>query len=177
MAGIVRLDKVKSVRGGNIFDVVSDEVLENGMIGVLGELVDGEREVRKLAKPQDLEKGEIVLVASPEIMYDEYKRTDGALSKFKIEAGTVARAYTLAPTDIVSVSKDLVEALAGDVVKGNVVTAKVGSYKFEEKASATTEKFVAKIIGTEKIGRGIVIGQAGNIERTTEFVVLEIVRA
>lgn len=177
MAGIVRLDKVRSVYVGNIFDVVSDETLENGMIGVLGELVDGEREVRKLAKPTDLEQGEMVVIASPEIMYDEYKRTDGALANFKIDAGTVARAYTLAPTDILSVSKDLVKALATDVVKGNVVTGTVGAYKFEEKATATTEKFVARIIGVEKIGRGLVIGQAGKIERTTEFVVLEVIKA
>lgn len=177
MAGIVRLDKVKSVKCGNIFDVVSDEVLENGMIGVLGELVGDEREVRTLEKPVDLESGEIVVVASPEIMYEEYKKVDGALGKFVIDAGTVARAYTLAPTDIVSVSADLVVALGAKPVKGNVVTATVGSYKFEEKASASTEKFVAKIIGIEKIGRGIVIGQAGLMERATEYVVLEIVRA
>lgn len=177
MAGIVRLDKVKSVKFGNIFDVVSDEVLENGMIGVLGDLVEGHREVREFKKPTDLSEGEIVIIASPEIVYDEYKRTDGALSKFKIEAGTVARAYTLAPTDIVSISKDLVTALSVTPVKGNVVTGTVGSYKFEEKASATTEKFVAKIIGIEKIGRGIIIGQAGEIGRETEFVVVEIVKA
>lgn len=176
MAGIVRLDKVRSVKVGNIFDVVSDEVLENGMIGVLGELLEDEREVRKLEKPTDLTEGEIVLVASPEINYDEYKLTDGALGKFKIEAGTVARAYTLGVTDIVSVSKDLVTPLSIKPVKGNVVTGTVGSYKFEEKATATTEKFVGRIIGIEKIGRGIVIGQAGQIGRETEFVVLEIVR-
>lgn len=177
MAGIVRLDKVRSVYVGNIFDVVSDETLENGMIGVLGELVDDEREVRTLEKPKDLEQGEIVVIASPEIMYDEYKRTDGALANFKIDAGVIARAYTLAPTDILSVSKDLVDALSTDPVKGNVVTGKVGSHKFEEKSNATNEKFVAKIIGIEKIGRGLVIGQAGKIERTTEFVALEVIKA
>lgn len=177
MAGIVRLDKVRSVYGGNIFDVVSDETLENGMIGVLGELVEDEREVRKLAKPTNLEQGEMVVIASPEIMYDEYKRTDGALGNFKIEAGVIARAYTLAPTDILSVSKDLVTALDTNPVKGNVVTGTVSSYKFEEKATATKEKFVARIIGIEKIGRGLVIGQAGKIERTTEFVVLEVIKA
>lgn len=178
MAGIVRLDKIHSVKVGHLFDVVADEELQNGFIGVLGDLAsDDDRELRKLEKPQRLEEGQYVLVASPEINYDQYKKTDDALEKFVIPAGTAARAYTLVEGDIYSVSSDLVKPASGSkCVKGNFVTPIVNAYTYEEKADAGTSKLALKIEAIEKIGRGVVIGEAGSVGRATEFVVMKVVR-
>lgn len=178
MAGIVRLDKIHSVKAGHLFDVVADEELQNGFIGVLGDLAsDDDRELRKLEKPQRLEEGQYVLVASPEINHDQYKKTDDALEKFVIPAGTATRVYTLVEGDIYSVSSDLVKPRTGKTCTvGKYVTPIVDAYTYEEKDDAGTSKLALKIEAIEKIGRGVVIGEAGSVGRATEFVVMKVVR-
>ena len=182
MAGVVRLDKVKSVYSGNIFDVVSStDELENGMYAVLGEIDDTKgRDVFKTVKPVALTdaKQRFVLISSPEIMYDECLRKNGALGEFKIPTNTVARAYALEVGDIVSISTDLIDQV-NNYQKNNLVIPKVNEHRWEEKTNVTTETFVMKILGTEEIGSGVVTGtfNANKVERKTKFVVLQVVKA
>lgn len=181
MAGVVRLDKVKSVYSGNIFDVFSDtDVLENGMYAVLGDIEDAKgRDVFKATKPANVNVAtqRFVLIASPEITYDECLRKNNALGEFKIPVNTVARAYALEVGDIVSISEDLITANAGTVVKNQYVVPKANEHKWEEKVALTDETFGMKILGTEEIGSGVTVGTGGKLERKTKFVVLQVVKA
>lgn len=173
MAGIVRLDKVQAVQTGNIVSVQADKVMENGMIVKVGSLLEGEREIYKAEAPTAVDP--VAVLAAPEINYDECRTVNKALEHFTNEANKPIRAYNLVKDDIISVSKDLVTPLSSKVVVGNVVIADTGvANKFKEAAEASTEAFVAEIIGTEIVGGTTVITSTGAISRATEYVVLKV---
>lgn len=175
MSGVVRLDSVAAVYGtGHLYSLQAGEVVQNGFAGKVGNLKAGEREVRDFLKPADLAKDKAVLVAQDEIIYDQTRKSQGNLANFQIEAGDVFRGYDLAVGDVFSVSKDVVTALASDVVVGNKVTLTVGSYKLAEKASVTTEKFVGRIEAVEQIGVTTVTGAPGLIGSVTDMVVIRV---
>lgn len=175
MAQVVRLDNLVAVYGGaHIHSAQSAEVIQNGNVGVVGNLLAGEREVRAFNKPADLATAKASLVAQDEIMYDQTRRSQNDLRKFEIEAGKAFRAYDLKEGDIFSVSKDAIEALAANVVVGNKVTLKVASHKLAEKASVTTERFVGRIEAVEQIGVQTVVGAPGLIGAVTDLVVIRV---
>lgn len=182
MAGQVRLDKVRSVYNGHIESVkhaTADKKIENGMVGVAGDLVAGEREIRALTAPTDT-KDKLVLIANDEINYKDGSQVDRAMSAFTgltADEGA-SRAYHLESGDIFSVSKDMVVATA-TVEKGKYVVAKAGDLKLEAIESLTPETeygFVGKIEAIEAIGTAIVVGQAGSIGRSNEWVVVTVVQ-
>ena len=75
--------------------------IENGCVVALDGLMTGEREVWKAVTPAaNTDKNKIVIVASPEVMYDERKKN---LDEFINEAGTIARGYIPHSRDIFSV--------------------------------------------------------------------------
>ena len=175
---VIRLDKVRGTKVGHISSVVyADGELENGFVGVKGDLLTDERELRELKLVADVAKEPLVLIASPELRYEEYTRDDASLQKFYIEQGRPARAFELEKGDIFSVSKEGVTALATDAVVGNYVVGAVGSLKLTEIATPLgTEAFVGKIIQKEKIGTVFAVGEAGNIGRQIDFTVIEVIK-
>lgn len=127
--------------------------IENGNVLKVGALKDGEREIyvgSDVAADDSLD--EIVLVASPELMYDERDRN---LDDFINEAGYPARGYRIHNGDIFSVT---IEALDGaeEPAVGDVVELADGT-KLSVAAAATgaTEgsTVVGSIIHIETVGR------------------------
>ena len=181
--GVVRLDDVNSIYTGHIHSVVYDEdILQNGMVGVLGSLKekdDGtfEREIRNFEQPEDTAKP-VVLIAHPEIQYAQYSLADNSLQNFYIPKGMPARAYSLEQYDMFSVSDNMVSALNEDtgVKVGNYVTTEAGSFKMTEIAEAGDQAFLGRIIGKEKLGTSTYVGGAGVVSRVIEFVVIEVLR-
>lgn len=173
--GVVRLDDVRAVYNGKIYSVAYDaDILENGMIGVVGDLVEGEREIRKFVKPSGTTEP-VAIVAHSEINYNEDRISNNALENFFIPAGQPARAYNLERADIVSVSKDMVTPLETSIEIGAKVTTAADSMLMTEVASPTgDEAFLGKVIDKEKIGTATVVGQAGAISRVVEFIVVEV---
>ena len=114
------------------------------------ELMTGEREVFKggaVAAGDDLK--DVVLVATPEVMYDERLRN---LDDFINEAGKIARAYRLHKGDIFSVTKPALDGVSSPSV-GDVVELKAGT-KLNVAASATANSTqVGKIIAIDVVGR------------------------
>ena len=128
----------------------TETAIENGNVLKATELISGEREVFKGVTPaaNDAMK-DIVLVASPELIYDERKHN---LDDFTNEAGKIARAYRLHSGDIFSVTK---EALAGasSPAVGNIVELKADT-KLNVVASATSgSTVVGKIIAIDVVGK------------------------
>ncbi|MBQ2212325.1 MAG: hypothetical protein II410_05475 [Ruminococcus sp.] len=127
--------------------------IENGNVVKLGALETGSREIYKGVTPaanDDITA--IVLVASPEIMYDERKRN---LDEFINKAGTIARAYRLHKHDIFSVTKDALDGAATPAV-GDVVELKAGTkLNVVAAASGATQgsTVVGKIIDINIVGR------------------------
>ena len=121
--------------------------IDNGNIVKIGALEEGSREVYKGVTPaaNDAIK-DIVLIASPEVMYDERKRN---LDEFQNAEGAIARGYHLHTNDIFSVTK---EALTGDEPAiGKVVELAAGT-KLNVAASATGT-LVGTIIDINVVGR------------------------
>lgn len=123
---IVRTDRLfgtdvgqglRSVRFYGADDKVAE--VENGVIAHLEGLEEGQREVHKaVAATADAKLMECVLIAAPEVMYDERLRN---LDDYINEAGKAVRGYVLHSNDEFSVTA---EGFVNGVVP--VVGAEVG---------------------------------------------------
>jgi len=152
---VVRTDRMEGTGDRNslvsIKYIVSTTptAIENGNVLKRGALVDGEREVFAGATPAaDDALEDIVLVATPEVMYDERKHN---LDDFINEADKIARAYHLRKGDIFSVTKEALDGAATPAV-GNIVELKAGT-KLNVVASLTADSTqVGKIIAIDVVG-------------------------
>lgn len=112
--------------------------IDNGNVVVIDGLMSGEREIYKAVTPAVSSKlGKIVLIASPEVMYDERLKN---YSDFYNDGSVPQRGYVLTSGDIFTVSAPAV---------GNVVEMAAGT-KLNIAASATS--------GSTQIGKIIEVG-------------------
>lgn len=133
--------------------------IDNGNVVKLGALEDGSREIYKgLTPAKDDNIKDIVLVASPEIVYDA--RLAWGLGNFFNDANDIARGYRLHKDDIFSVTAEALAAEA-DIEVGNVVELDDGT-KLKVVAEATS--------GSTAIGKVIDI----NIVSGVKFYAIEI---
>ena len=141
---IVWRDKVLSSYNGNIESVLihnaeGEVSVPNGVFVTLDGLAGIGREVKKAVLAEDATE-DVLLVASPEIMYE----TGADIGEFINEAGEVARAFRLADGDVISLTADLLAEGAEPAV-GDVFGVGAGG-KLEEKtdASGVAVKFVVR---------------------------------
>lgn len=124
--------------------------IDNGNVVLLDGLEDGEREIFVAVTPaanSDLK--DIVLVANPEVMYDERIRN---LDQYYNVAGKAVRGYHLHKNDIFSVT---IDALAGNEEPevGDIVELKAGTkLNVVDSLTASSTK-VGEIIHIEAAGR------------------------
>lgn len=121
--GVVRTDEMLATSASALLHSVKYMVgdnfatIDNGSVLALEALIEGEREVWKAVDPTESVIGKLVLIATPEVMYDERLRN---LTDFYNEAGVAARGYVLHSGDIFSVTAPVVEgfdsAVAGSTV-------------------------------------------------------------
>ena len=108
--GIVRTDNVQATKSGNIksarYYVASTATeIENGNIVVLaGLLSTANREIFKAIAPDNISAKNVYLVATPELIYSEELKSDGALGNFTNAAGENITLIGLEAGDIFSVS-------------------------------------------------------------------------
>ncbi len=123
-------------------------VIDNGNIVKLDKLVVGEREVfvgKDLTGKEKL--SEIVLIASPEVMYDEHKRN---LDEFENEAGKICRGYRFRSGSMFAVTK---EAFAADPQEKTQVVLAAGTKMKADDENAGSDTVLGKIIAKEQAGR------------------------
>ena len=148
--GVVRTDKMfgTDVRSGLVSvryqPSSTNTAIENGNVVLLNGLETGSREVYKGETPAaNSAIGKVVLIATPEVNYDERKRN---LDEFRTEAGEIARGYYLHSEDIFSVTKDALDGAATPAV-GDVVELKAGT-KLNVKAAATGATDGSTVVGS-----------------------------
>lgn len=126
-----------------------DTAIENGNVVKVGALISGEREVKSATTPAATTKlDEVVLVAAPEVMYDERKRN---LDEFINEAGKIVRGYHLHSGDIFSVTAEGLKNASPAV--GQVIEL-AASTKWNNVATATVgSTVIGKIIAKDVVGR------------------------
>lgn len=143
---IVWRDKVLSSYNGNIESVLihnaggTEKVsVPNGVFVTLDGLAGIGREVKKAVLAEDATE-DVLLVASPEVMYE----TGADIGEFINEAGEVARAFRLTDGDVISLTADLL-ADGSEPAVGDVFGVGAGG-KLEEKtdASGVAVKFVVR---------------------------------
>ena len=155
--GIVRTDNMygTDVREGLVSvqylgsDGATPTEIDNGNVLKIGALKTNEREIFVGAAPAANDSiDSIVLIASPEVIYDEHIH---GLENYYNEAGKICRGYRLHKGDIFSVTKEALDGAAAPAV-GNIVELKAGT-KLNVAASATSGSTgVGKILAVDTVG-------------------------
>lgn len=127
--------------------------IDNGNVLSVTALQTGEREIYVgAAVAANTAINDVVLIASPEVMYDERLRN---LEDFYNEAGKACRGYRLHSGDIFSVTKDALAGASTPAV-GDVVELAAGT-KLSVVAAATGatsgSTVVGKILAIDIVGR------------------------
>lgn len=143
--GVVRLDKLQATKSGNIETIVASVDLDNGSVVAIGGLAGVGGEAVTADAPADVTTQEILLVASPEVVYDEREQ----IYDFYNKAGSRARAYHLHVGDIVSVSEDMID---GTAVVGQYLIPENGKTKLVPASDLSGgTRFAAQVIAKEKV--------------------------
>lgn len=133
----------------------TETMIENGNVVLLGGLIQGEREVYSAGTPaKDSPLKDIVLVASPEVMYDERLKN---LDDFYNEAGAICRGYHLHEGDVFSVTAGAInntKSASAAVAVGDVVELYAGT-KLQVPGTTLTSSAtqVGKVHAIEMAGR------------------------
>lgn len=161
--GVVRTDKLMGTDVRSMLESVkymgagsTATAIDNGNVVKLdGSLITGEREIKKGVTPAATDALDaIVLIASPEVMYDERKRN---LDEFRNEAGKVCRGYHLHSGDIFSVTADALAFNTNETTDGKVgsVVELKADVKLNVKTGSATASstVVGKVIAIDVVGR------------------------
>lgn len=122
--------------------------IDNGNIVALGDLETGSRTVFKGATPAaNTPLNDVVLICSPEVMYDERLRN---LDEFFNAAGEIARGYRLHSNDIFSATADAFDTTPA---VGKVIELQAGT-KMKVVTTATAgSTVIGKVIDKNVVGR------------------------
>ena len=139
---VLHTTKVKSTNtGGRLFSVVHNEALKNGEFGFLGDYVEGQTEIRTFVKPTTalIGKEMPVVIMKPEIIKEQYTKSQQALGNFINPANKATVAVPLEVNDEFEVSADLITALSSKPVVGNHVVLENGKTLLKEQAEAPSD--------------------------------------
>lgn len=163
----VRLDDPRFAgRDADVFSVRATVELENGFVGKLGDIEDGNRDIRALETPASGDS--LVLIANPALIADE-RLGAGLETNYFMEAEEAVRAYGLKPTFVFSVSK---EAINGTAVVGEYLVAGAGN-KLVPSSTVPATGFAGKVVREDPVGGVLSV----NFTQTpTTYVVIDTVQ-
>lgn len=157
--GVFRSDSLKATKAGNIksgrfYVTTTPTQIENGNIVKLDSLISGQRDLWKVVAPGAITAGNLYIVGTPEVIYDESLKSTGALENFKNAAGANITLIPLEVGDTFSISDDCITPINDDdgiPAVGSFVTPSATGTKWTEIAenSLNTEVFRGKIIARE----------------------------
>jgi|GEM_PF-3538308 len=138
--------------------VQSTEDLDQGSVGILGDYVAGEREIKSLTKPTTalitagISKENLVIVDAPELIYDESRMANNQLKNFYNEKNTAVRAYRLSNIRKLRLSKEaFTNTLETDLTVGKYVDLTDATFKVTASASKT-DATIGKIVRIDNEG-------------------------
>lgn len=147
--------------------IQSNEVLDQGSVGILGDYIANEREVKSLVKPTTalitagIDKENLVIVCAPELIYDESKLANNQLKNFYNEANVATRAYRVPTVRKFRLSKEgFTNSLETDLVVGKYVDLTNNSFKLTASASKTNAT-IGKIVRVDNEGIATYVDSTG----------------
>jgi hypothetical protein len=162
--GVFRSDSIKATKAGGIksgryYVGTTPTAIDNGSIVKLDSLISGERDLWKVVAPGAITAGNLYIVGTPEIIYDENLKSSGALDKFQNAAGANITLIPLEVGDTFSISDECITPIndADDIPSVNsYVTPSASGVLWTEIAenSLNTEVFRGKIIARELYKNG-----------------------
>ena len=137
--------------GGRIYDVVAATDIENGTVGYIDGLADGETDIYKFVAGAS--KGKKVVIADqPAWSADDSKITNQRKDNFIIKAGTPFRARVIYVDDRFAVSIDCVKTDSqATFVKGAKVTVDAATGKFVVAGENTSTTGIAGEVVYERM--------------------------
>lgn len=144
----VRTDNMSgTIDGKNLVSLKYNGEIENGSVVLVGDYLDGEREVRNATAPaKDSALRNLALVASPEVIKD---KDYYSIENFINEDGAICRGYRLTAGDVFSLTKEAF-ATGSSLKKDSVVELLENSTKLKAVDSATeSTTTVGKIVLVE----------------------------
>lgn len=150
---LVSLNYIVITQDDQSQDVSTETAIDNGNFVKLGALKEDEREIYLATAPAASDAlADVVLVASPEVMYDERLKD---LADFYNEAGKNARGYRLHSGDIFSLTAEALSGTTGEsgtLAVGSIVELQAGT-KLKAVASGTSgSTAIGKIIAIDVVG-------------------------
>lgn len=141
----VRTDNMSgTVEGKNLVSLKYNGEIENGSVVVVGEYIDGEREVRNATAPKkDTKVRDLALIATPEVIKD---KDYYSIANFINENGDICRGYRLTSGDLFSLTKEAF-ADGASLKKNAIVELSDNSVKLNAVETATdSTTAVGKIV-------------------------------
>lgn len=146
----VRATKTGAIKSGRYYVTTTPTAIENGNIVKLDSLISGERELWKVIAPAAVTAGDLYIVATPELIYDETLKSNGALDQFENPEGANITLLQLEIGDLFGISDDCITAIGDEPAVGKFVTPSATGTKWTEVASiASNEVFYGKIVARE----------------------------
>ncbi len=142
MANIVELMN-EVVNDTDVLSVQSEsDVLDDGYVGVLNGLVNGEMDLYNFAKPTDGKDAGIVIIVGADVYTDAYGSRVGykAPRKVTYPAGKPVRAYRHRVGMRFKINKD---AVSGTMVKGKYVVPQAADYQLVAADDLSNETLLA----------------------------------
>lgn len=172
--GVVQTDKIEAYQAGRIHHVRLSKETQNGELIVAGDVEAENLDVREGVIPTD-GVGAVALIAEPVKTYDESTRLSRMENQFVMQEDKVARAYKLVPTDMFSVTKEVIEnpeALEGFEAGTTVKYATLGANGLHKIVDdAPEEGYYAKVVNViQKGGRYAYMGGVP----ATEYVLFDV---
>lgn len=157
MAAVFESTNMASTKfGGRIYDCVAEEVLENGTVGYIEELADGESHIFKFVKGTK-EGLDPLVIDQPVWDADESRMTNQRRDKFVIPAGTPFRARRIATHDVFGITKEgFTSGSQSEVKVGAYVTVDSSTGKFVAQAEAPGSGSYGKIDRKRVLGNTLV---------------------
>lgn len=142
--------------GGRIYDCVATEVLENGTVGYIEELAEGESHIFKFVKGAK-DGLDPIVVDQPCWDPDESRMTNQRRDQFVIPAGTPFRVRELARNDEFGLNKEgFTLASQAQVKVGAYVTVDTATGKFVAQVDKPGSGSYGKIMRVRKMGETLV---------------------
>lgn len=176
MSAVLESINMASTGGAaRIFDCVAEEVIENGMVGGLGDLAEGESHIYKFVKGTP-EKNNYVIVDQPAWNPDESRMTNQRRDQFVIPAGTPFRVRQLMINDEFGITKDgFTTATQSNAAPGKFATIDAVTGKFKVEDSEPASGSYCKIMRKRMMGETLVTA-AHTYGSTMELFELRVIR-